>query len=83
MVGAEYLDLVDTCGMKWEDPLDAGTERHLANGHGGTRPTILEGDDHAFEDLKAFLVALGNADVYFDSVARTKLGEIAFELAGV
>jgi hypothetical protein len=75
LVGADFLDLVDNLGIVGEDTLDTLAEAHLADGEGALG-ALLAGNDHAFERLEAFFVALFDLHLHANGIAGGEVGEV-------
>src|SRR5690606_34254481 len=79
----DNLDLGDVRRVHRERTLHADTEGDLAHGEGLADTTALAADDHAFEHLVALAVALDDADVDLQRVARAKVGDVRTQRLGL
>src|SRR6476646_7302344 len=71
-----HLDLVDLRRVKRERPLDADTERVLADGKRLADAGALALEDDALEDLDALAGALDDAEVDANGVARLEARDL-------
>jgi hypothetical protein len=60
---ANDVDMIDDRRMERENSFNADAERDFANRHGFARAAVFAGDDDAFKNLQAFLVAFLDANV--------------------
>src|SRR5690348_12820635 len=77
---ADDLDLVDARRVDEERAFDADVVRDTAHREARREAAVLALDDHAFEYLDAFFVALGDARVDAHRVADGELGGSALAL---
>ena len=73
---AQYLDLLQTLRVYWEDSLDSHTIGNLAHRKRGAIAAPVDPDDNAFERLDALLFAFTNLDLEAYGVANAKCGKI-------
>src|SRR5512143_1968882 len=71
------LDLGDDGGVHGKGPLDADTEAHLAHGEGLAHAPALSTDHHPLEDLDTLAVALDDAYMHLERVARPEVRHVA------
>src|SRR4249919_3432590 len=63
--------------------LDPDAVADLANREGLPHARTLAADDHTLEHLHALLVALDDADVHLQGVARGEVGDVVTHIDGV
>jgi len=63
--------------MQWKYSLHAYATADLAYSKGLVGPRAFPLDDHSLENLRAFLVAFPNQDVYLHRVARREIRNLA------
>src|SRR3712207_3040122 len=83
VTAGQHLDLLDDRGVHREGALDTDAEADLAHGEGLADAAALTADDDALEDLDAGAVALDDAHVHLDGVARPELGDVVAQRVGV
>ena len=77
---ADNLELGDLGAVKREGALDADAEGDLADSEGLAGTLAAHADDVALEDLLTLTVALDDAVVNLDVVARANLGDVLADL---
>src|SRR5438270_3171187 len=76
LAAGDDLDLVDARRIERKDALHADAVAHLADGERGVHLAALLADDHALEDLDAFLVAFADLRVHPHGVADAELRDL-------
>src|SRR5512143_78445 len=71
------LGLGDDGGVHGKGPLDADAEAHLAHGEGLAHASALSTDHHPLEDLDTLAVALDDAYMHLERVARPEVRHVA------
>src|SRR5579864_2422116 len=74
LAAPDHLDAAERRRVQREDALDADAARDLPHGEGLASAAAAPADDHALEDLDAFLVTLDDPHVDAHRVAGAELG---------
>jgi len=78
-----HFDALHDWSVQREDPLDAHSEAHLADGEGFTDAAAAAGNDHAFIRLYTFLPSLNDAHIHPDGIAGAKYRDVIAQVRGL
>lgn len=76
LAAADNVNVVNDRCVQRENAFDTNAKANFAYRNGLANAAVLAGDDNAFKNLKAFLVAFLNADVHLNGVAGLECGNV-------